>query len=149
MLNGISWGEYALIAMLSLTAYYTAIGLWFYMHNLKTSPLGIKTTFETVTNENEHKNIPPTSFAETSDEDFQKVEALMRNLKDVIAGVFYHHQGRKVLLQKLSRILKKHPELINTPFGEGIREFIISECNKYGPVNLSADELKGMWSVGA
>lgn len=150
MLNGISWGGYALIVTLALTAYYAAIGLWFYVQSFKVPNLGTGIAMKMQNARNSKKeNIPQTTFAETADEDFQKIEALMGTLKDAIAEVFYHRQGRKVLLENLSRILRKHQEFRGTPFQEGIGQFIISECNKYGPVNLSADELKGMWSVEA
>lgn len=148
MFSEISWGEYTLVTTLVLIAYYTAIGLWLYILKLKTPASGVKLTPTTEQGDRETKGTTSqVSFAETSEETFERVEAIMAKLKDIIAEVFYHKQGRKVLLEHLSRTLQKHPEFIDTPFQQGIQKFIIQECNQYGPVNIHSDELKKMWSV--
>ncbi|WP_268223498.1 hypothetical protein [Sinomicrobium oceani] len=148
MFNEISWGEYALAVTLILTAYYAAVGLWLYILKLKAPVSGVKPI---TGHDGEHtkETISPTSFEETPEKTFRQAEELMDMLKKVIAEVFYHKQGRKVLLENLSRTLQKHPEFIGTPFQQGIQDFIIRECDKHGPVGLRADEVSELWSAEA
>lgn len=148
MFNEISWGEYALAVTLILTAYYAAVGLWLYILKLRT-PVS---TIKPVTNQEEQhikETVSTPSFEEIPDDTFKQAEELMDMLKKVIAEVFYHKQGRKVLLENLSRTLQKHPEFIGTPFEHGIQDFIIRECDKHGPVGLRADEVSELWSAEA
>lgn len=149
MLNGISWGEYTFAVTLAFMAYYAAIGLWIYVQRLKVTGHGDHVAAMGTQNEGSGKkeSVPQTSFSEASEEDFKQVEALMEILKDTIAEAFYKKYGRKQLLDSLKITLEKHPQYIDTPFQVGVHKFIISQCNRHGPVGLHVDELKGLWSA--
>jgi hypothetical protein len=148
MSNGISWGEYILTVTLALTAYYAAIGLWIYVQRLKVPTSNNGRVVLTTQNDNSIKrDIPKIPFVDTPEQTFQDVESLKERLREVISETFYKKLGRKALLENLSQDLKKYPGLIGTPFQEGIQGFIVSECNRHGPVGLRAYELKELWNA--
>ncbi|MEH6680370.1 MAG: hypothetical protein V7724_07460 [Sediminicola sp.] len=144
MSDQILWGEYVPITTLALVAYYGSICFWIYIHKQK------------VPAEKDHR--PPTTeqdatdhhipFVDTGEDTFQKVESLKERLREMIRDSFYKKLGRRALLEHLSTALDKYPELFGTPFQEGIDRFIITECNKHGPVGIRGRELKELWIAG-
>ncbi|MBC9797593.1 hypothetical protein [Sinomicrobium weinanense] len=148
MFNEFSWGEYALMIILVLTAYYAALGLWFYILKLRTPVSGIQLATHTAQRGNYIKEtVSPASFEETPNETFEQTEAIMTTLKDVIAEAFNKKYNRKQLLNSLGRTLQKHPEIVGTPFQQGIQEFIKQECYKHAPVGLRDREMKLLWGT--
>tara|TARA_R110002020_G_scaffold113688_1_gene261524 strand:+ start:12364 stop:12807 length:444 start_codon:yes stop_codon:yes gene_type:complete len=143
MSNEILWGEYVPITTLALVAYYGSICFWIYLHKMKVPAAKDHRppTNTSGTGGTDYKDL----FINASEETFQKVESLKERLREMIKDSFYKKLGRRALLENLSSALDRYPELIGTPFQEGIDRFIMTECNKHGPVGIREKELKELW----
>ena len=85
------------------------------------------------------------AFETTKDDDFAEVEHLVERVKSVIADAY----GKKLIPQKLKQYLHlglhEYPNIKNSPFRTSINELVASECEKYGAVTLSEDEVELLW----
>jgi hypothetical protein len=90
-------------------------------------------------------NCESPAFETTADDDFAEVEHLIERLKSVIADA----SGKKLIPQELKKylhlVLQEYPNIKNSPFRTSINELVASECEKYGAVTLSEDEVELLW----
>ena len=156
MFTNISWTDYFVAVVLLLTFYYFFVGVRYYSADFKnlfsgkrnpdfrvalhhdTAGEGILSTEENYTNERP-------AFAITTDDDFAEVEHLIDRLKGVIADA----SGKKLISQEFKQylhlVLQEYPNIQNSPIRSSINELVASECEKYGAVSLSEDEVELLW----
>lgn len=150
MFTNISWASYILVVTLLLAVWYLVIGMRFYFNDLqnlltrKRKPdlqLASDDTYLTTGAE----FTPEQTEASNTDNLFQEVEMLTAKLKETIADASsknYHKEEFNFLLQLT---LKECPHLKGSPFQVAINNLILSECEKYGSLHLSAEELVILW----
>jgi len=156
MFTNISWTDYFAAVVLLLTIYYLFVGVRYYSADLKDLFSGKQNPdFRTaLSNDTDGENILPTeenytnerpAFAITTDDDFAEVEHLIDRLKSAIADA----SGKKLIPQEfrqyLQLVLQEYPNIRNSPIRSSINELVASECEKYGTVTLSEDEVEMLW----
>ena len=84
---------------------------------------------------------------EASDTDslYHEVENLTRKLKETIADASSKNYHREEFIFLLQLTLKEYPHLKGSPYQVAINNLIISECEKYGSLHLSAEEQVMLW----
>ena len=156
MFTNISWTDYILAVLLLLTIYYLFVGVRYYSVDLKDLVSGKrKLKFRAalpndkdgeniLTTEENYPNESP-AFQTTTDDDFTEVEHLIDRLKSVIADA----SGKKLISQEFKQylhlVLQEYPNIQNSPIRSSINELVASECEKYGAVSLSDDEVEMLW----
>lgn len=156
MLTNISWTDYIIAVVLLLTAYYFFVGMRYFSNDLKDLVSGNrKLNFKAAQphdsgDENilsSEENYPEESPAleTTTDDNFSEVEQLIERLKSVIADT----SGKKLIPQEfkqyLHQVFQEYPNIKNSPLRFSINELVASECEKYGAVTLSEDEVEQLW----
>ena len=156
MFTNISWTNYLVAVLLLLTIYYLFVGVRYYSADLKDLFSGKQNPdFRTaLSNDTDGENILRTeenytnerpAFAITTDDDFAEVEHLIDRLKSVIADA----SGKKLIPQEfrqyLQLVLQEYPNIRKSPIRSSINELVASECEKYGAVTLSDDEVELLW----
>ncbi len=89
------------------------------------------------------KYTPP--LQETEDT-FQQVEELTTSLKEAIAVAVDKQYIKEEFILSLQLLLKKYQYLKGLPFLVAINNLIASECEKYGYIQLSAEERVMLWN---
>lgn len=64
----------------------------------------------------------------------------------MIAGTANKNCVKEEFIRYIQLILKEYPDLKSSPFQPAISELIVSECEKYGFVILSEDEVVMLWN---
>lgn len=156
MLTNISWTDYFIAVAILITTYYLFVGLRYFSADLRDlisgkTELKLRTVWALDTGgeniQTSEKNYPGESPAleTTTDDDFAEVEHLIGRLKNVIADA----SSRKLIplefKQYLHLLLQEYPNIKNSPLRSSINELIASECEKYGAVTLSEDEVELLW----
>lgn len=157
MLTNISWTDYIIAVAILLAAYYFFVGMRYFFADLKNlvsgkSNLKFRAVIPDDTDESESfqsyekkYNVVSPALETTSDDDFAEVEHLIERLKSVIADA----SGKKLIPQELKQylhlVLQEYPNIKNSPFRTSINELVASECEKYGAVTLSEDEVEQLW----
>jgi hypothetical protein len=156
MLTNISWTDYIIAVAILLAAYYFFVVMRYFFADLKNLISGksnvkfmVGISYDTVsesiqTSEKNYNGESP-AFETTTDDDFAEVEHLIERLKSVIADA----SGKKLIPQELKQylhlVLQEYPNIKNSPFRSSINELVASECEKYGAVTLSEDEVELLW----
>ncbi len=166
MLSSLSWADFIAIITITLTAYYLIIGLKFYsrefrqmLSGIRKFPLQVKSSRVNVTTHDEtgskaeygqpemfqsyDKYAPP---SQQSDPTFQQVETLTASLKEAIAVAVSSNYGEEEFVFSLQRLLKNYQFIKNSPHLVAINNLIASECEKYGYIQLSAEEQVMLWN---
>ncbi len=81
-----------------------------------------------------------------TDDTFQQVEELTTSLKEVIAVAVDKQYIKEEFILSLQLLLKKYQYLKGLPFLVAINNLIASECEKYGYIQLSAEERVMLWN---
>ena len=156
MLTNISWTDYIIAVAIFLAAYYFFVGMRYFSADLKDLVSG-KSNLKfmgVLSHDKVSESIQPSeksydgespAFETTTDDDFVEVEHLIERLKSVIADA----SGKKLIPQELKQylhlVLQEYPNIKNSPFRTSINELVASECEKYGAVILSEDEVEHLW----
>jgi len=156
MLTNISWTDYIIAVAILLAVYYFFVGIRYFFADLKDLVSGksnlkfmVGMSYDAVresiqTSEKNYNGESP-AFETTTDDDFADVEHLIERLKSVISDA----SGKKLIPQELkqylSLVLQEYPNIKNSPFRTSINELVASECEKYGAVTLSEDEVELLW----
>lgn len=156
MLTNISWTDYIIAVAIFLAAYYFFVGMRYFSADLKDLVSG-KSNLKfmvVLSHDKVSESIQPSeknydgespAFETTTDDDFVEVEHLIERLKSVIADA----SGKKLIPQELKQylylVLQEYPNIKNSPFRSSINELVASECEKYGAVTLSEDEVEHLW----
>lgn len=156
MLTNISWTDYFIAVAILLTVYYFFVGIRYFSADLRDlisgkTELKLRTLRLLDTGgkniQTSEKNYPGESPAlETiTDDDFVEVEHLIGRLKNVIADASSRELIPLEFKQYLHLVLQEYPNIKNSPLRSSINELIASECEKYGAVTLSEDEVELLW----
>ena len=156
MLTNISWTDYIIAVAILFAAYYFFVVMRYFFADLKNLISGknnlkfmVGISYDTVRESNQpsekNYNGERRAFHTTADDDFPEVEHLIERLKSVIADA----SGKKLIPQELKKylhlVLQEYPNIKNSPFRTSINELVASECEKYGVVTLSEDEVELLW----
>ena len=157
MLTNISWTDYIIAVAILLTIYYFFVGMRYFSADLKDLVTGKRELkfravipvdtdeIESIQTSEKNYNGESPAFETTTDDDFAEVEHLIERLKSVIADA----SGKKLIPQELKQyihlVLQEYPNIKNSPFRTSINELVASECEKYGAVTLSEDEVEKLW----
>ena len=156
MLTNISWTDYIIAVAILLAAYYFFVVMRYFFADLKNLISGksnlkfmvgipYDTIGESIQPSEENYNGESPALETTADDDFAEVENLIERLKSVIADA----SGKKLIPQELKQylhlLLQEYPNIKNSPFRTAINELVASECEKYGAVTLSEDEVEQLW----
>ncbi len=138
-----------------LIAWYLFIGIRFYSGDLQ-NLLARKGKINSQVDYNEfpdderklsersESNAERTKISETEDL-FKEAEQLTAKLKEAIADASFKNYNKEEFTFLLQLTLKEYPNLKGSPFQVAINNLIISECEKYGLLHLSAEELESLW----
>lgn len=155
MLNNMSWTGYFTALGIALVIYYLFVGIKYYSEEIKDLFSGKRRiSFNPALpgrnkrqrdEEPEHKEQAIAGFEHTTNDDFIVLERLIERLKKVINEA----AGRKMILQEfkqyLTMILKDYPSVAGSHLRSSVNELIISECQKYGTVELNVKEVDMLW----
>jgi hypothetical protein len=156
MLTNISWTDYIIAVAIFLAAYYFFVGMRYFSADLKDLVSGKSNlkfmvvlshdkVSESIQPSEKNYNGESPAFETTTDDDFVEVEHLIERLKSVIADA----SGKKLIPQEFKQylhlVLQEYPNIKNSPFRSSINELVASECERYGAVTLSEDEVELLW----
>jgi hypothetical protein len=150
MFTNISWTTCILVVILLLAVWYLFIGLRFYFNDLQ-NLLARKGKRDVELTHDENYSTPNAEYTseqtEASDTDslYHEVENLTRKLKETIADASSKNYHREEFIFLLQLTLKEYPHLKGSPYQVAINNLIISECEKYGSLHLSAEEQVMLW----
>ena len=156
MFTNISWTDYFITVTILLAIYYLFVGIRYYSRDIKdllsgkrklnlntALPYNSKGEYCSTTEGNIHPS--EVSFEETKDEEFTEVEHLIERLKALIADASRRKMIPQEFKQYLSLVLKEYPSVKNSSLRASVNELIVSECEKYGAVTLTEDEVDLVW----
>lgn len=154
MLKNISWSDYIIAVAILLVIYYLFVGMKYFSGEVKDLLSGKRKLKLREALPASHAEYPMGQepddqetgrFEETTDNEFTEVEHLIERLKAVVADAARKKLIRQEFKQYLSMILKEYPTVRYSPLRSSINELIVSECQKYGAVTLSEDEVELLW----
>jgi hypothetical protein len=148
MFTNISWTTYIIVVIVLLAVWYLIVGLRFYSHDLQIFLTRKRKQSVQPVQEKSYSNAEYTSEqTETSDTDslYHEVENLTTKLKETIADASSKNYHREEFIFLLQLTLKEYPHLKGSPYQVAINNLIISECEKYGSIHLSAEEQVMLW----
>ena len=157
MFTNISWADYLGGVTILSGIYYFYVGLRYYSTDLKELLSG-KRKFDlkaalphgsvkadTVVIE---ANYPNESYTQSEgDDEFAEVEHLIGRLNTVIADTSKRQAAPQEFKQYLHLVLQEYPNVKNSPLRSSVNELIVSECEKYGAVTLTDDEVDLLWDT--
>jgi hypothetical protein len=156
MFTNISWTDYFMAVAILLAIYYLFVGIRYYAGDIRDllsgkRKLNLKTVMpknsngEYLLSNEEDSRRANASFEETTDEEFREVEHLIERLKAVIADASHKKTIPQEFKQYLCLVLKEYPSVKNSSLRSSINELLVSECQKYGAVTLTEDEVDLLW----
>ena len=155
MLTNISWRDYFITVIILLAIYYFFVAIRYYSRDIKdllsakrklnlkaALPCNSKGEYPSTIGGNIHSEA---SFEETTDKEFTEVEHLIERLKVLIGDASRRKMIPQEFKQYLSLVLKEYPSVKNCSLRASVNELIVSECEKYGTVTLTEDEVDLVW----
>lgn len=158
MFTNISWNNYIVVIVLSAVGWYLFVGLRFYFNDLKEIAAGKrKLKFHGFRKENYQEfesqlntpYLPKTTTTDSSSEEFDttftQVDALIDQLKTVIADAAKTKLAKQDFAYRLKSVLQQYPLIRDSSFSSSISELIVLECNKLGYSILTQPEAEALW----
>lgn len=159
MLVSITWSEYGVIILAALVVYYTVLVILYFKNevlslrfkkeqhknNLSSEGNELYQADKELNSFSQNKIDDDISLVQETDETFQQVEELTASLKDAIAMAVDNEYVKEEFILSIQLLLKKYHFLKGSLFEEAINDLIISECEKYRSIHLSAKELVMLW----
>lgn len=166
MLYNISWTTYFSIVLLLLAVYYIFVGVKFYSQEIKYSFTGRnKLAFRYTSsaagvqdNKESNPDVQPEQpelfvsdkkdvpAVEEENDSAQQVKELTRNLEQAIAEAVEKNYIKEEFILSLQILLKKYSFPDGSPLLVAMNNLIASECEKYGYIQLSAEERVILWN---
>jgi len=156
MFTNISWHDYLMGVSIIVVIYYSIIGFRFYSVELKELLSGIgKLRFSNqIANREKDKFIELSSDQgnrdytsdHTGDEEFAEVEELIARLKETIQNTATKKSDPQEFKHYLHLLLLEYPTVQTSLFRSSVNEFIVSECEKYGSLTLTEQEIEMLWN---
>ncbi len=159
MLVSITWSEYGVIILAALVVYYTVLVILYFKNevlslrfkkeqhknNLSSEGNELYQADKELNSFSQNKIDDDISLVQETDETFQQVEELTASLKEAIAMAVDNEYVKEEFILSIQLLLKKYHFLKGSLFEEAINDLIISECEKYRSIHLSAKELVMLW----
>lgn len=156
MFTNISWTDYFITVTILLAIYYLFVGIRYYARDIKDVLSGKrKLNLKTALSYNSKGEYPSTIganihpsealFEKTTDKEFTEVEHLIERLKTLIADASHRKMIPQEFKQYLSLVLKEYTSVRDSSLRASVNELIVSECEKYGAVTLTEDEVDLVW----
>jgi len=159
MLVSITWSEYGVIILAALVVYYTVLVILYFKNevlslrfkkeqhknNLSSEGNELYQADKELNSFSQNKIDDDISLVQETDETFQQVVELTASLKDAIAMAVDNEYVKEEFILSIQLLLKKYHFLKGSLFEEAINDLIISECEKYRSIHLSAKELVMLW----
>lgn len=166
MLSNISWATYISTVLLMLVVYYIVIGAKFYSREIKglltgrtklffRSTSGVIRSQEDEEGDNSDQAVQAEAFAPSvkiipssneTDDTLERVRELTGSIREVIAEAAEKNFIKEEFFLSLQRLLKKYSFLKGSPSLAAINNLIASECEKWGYIQLSAEERVMLWN---
>lgn len=166
MLNNISWSNYISIILLLLAVYYIIVGAKFYSQEIQDLVRGRKKlSFHSISSaipvqdeedpETSVQTMQPELFVsdkkngsapDETDDTLDQVRELTQGIRKVIADAVEQNYIKEEFVLSLQLLLKKYAFLKGSPSLAAINNLIASECEKYGYLQLSAEECVILWN---
>jgi hypothetical protein len=166
MFTGISWADYTITIALLLAAYYVFVGVKFYYRELQHLLLGkselLVRFFPDKSNmQNGEESdiqvqaIQPELFPslanyappmEDTEDTIKQVQELTGSLKEAISIAVDKEFIKEEFILSVQLILKNYAFLKGSPAMGAINNLIASECERYGYIQLSAEERVMLWN---
>lgn len=166
MFTGISWSDYTTTTALLLAAYYLFVGVKFYSRELqyllssKSRFLVGSTSVKSNVQNAEESNLQlqaiqsvlfPSSanytpVTETIEDIFKQVQELTGKLEEAIAVAAEKGYIKDEFVLSLQLLLKNYAFLKGSLAMGAINNLIASECERYGYIQLSAEERVMLWN---
>lgn len=158
MFTNISWNTYIVVMVLLAAGWYLFVGLRFYFNHLKEIAAGKrKLKFHGLQKENYQEPepqfntpyLPNTTSTDAAsaefDNTFTQVDALIDQLKIVIADAAKTKLSRQEFTYHLKSVLEQYPLIRDSSFSSSVSELIVMECNKLGYFILTQSEAEALW----
>ena len=159
MFTNISWSNYIVVIVLFTAGWYVFIGLRFYFNDLREiATWKRKLQFRGLQNENfqepesqlNSQYLPQATSIDSPFEEFdttlEDVDALVDQLKIVIADAAKTKLSRQEFARHLKLVLAQYPLIKNSPLSSSVSELIVSECGKLEYAVLSQSEAEALWN---
>ncbi|WP_143706026.1 hypothetical protein [Emticicia sp. TH156] len=156
MFTNISWQDYLMAVSITLIVYYVIIGFRYYAVELKDLVTGKRKlrlnnqvaevdedNFIIPSSSNNHQDYP---FERTGEDEFAEVEELISRLKETIQHATIKKYIPQELKNYLRLLLQEYPTIKTSLFRSSVNEFIVSECEKYGSLTLTEQEVDLLWN---
>lgn len=160
MFTNISWTDYFMAVAILLAIYYLVVGMLYFSTELKDlfsgkRKLSFRAALSNVprgnatlsAEKNHYRDI--SVFEETIDDEFDQVEQLIKRLKEVIKDASTRKLIPEEFKQYVQLIFKEYPSLKSSSLRTSINELVVSECQKYGTVTLTEEEVDLLWKNNA
>lgn len=154
MFTNISWGNYILVVLLLLTAWYLFVAMRFYLDELKNfvsgkrklqSALPVVLSNDIAAGEFNFEAPQYSNKFIEADPTFQDVDNLVARLKSVITDSSQRKLVKTEFTDYLTLVLEEYPTVKNSPFRSSISELIVSECEKIDFLDLNQEEAEALW----
>ncbi|OKS85694.1 hypothetical protein [Mucilaginibacter polytrichastri] len=155
MFTNISWADYFAGAAITAGIYYSYVGLRYYTSDLKELLSGRRKPQLQAALKNgsdqfgiAESNHPNENYTKAEgDDEFAEVEHLIGRLNTVIADASQKKADPQEFRQYLQLVLAEYPNVKNSPLRSSVNELIVSECEKYGAVTLTENEVDLLWDT--
>ncbi|MBN9284115.1 MULTISPECIES: hypothetical protein [unclassified Flavobacterium] len=150
MFTNITWTDFFLGIAIGTGAYYLLVGLRYYRVEIigffsGRKKMNFNTTFDEEDYEDNSTKTKQNHFLASSDQDFEQIERLITKIKRIISDTAQVQLEPDEFKDYISVTLKEYPLIKNSPLRASINELIVSECEKYGAVALSEEEVDLLW----
>lgn len=156
MFTNISWHDYLVGVSITLAIYYFFIGFRYYSVELKELLSGIgkrrfsnqiadveEDKFMVLSSDQDNRD---STFEHAGGEEFAEVEDLIARLKETIQNTATKKCNPQEFKHYLHLLLLEYPTLKTSLFRSSVNEFIVSECEKYGSLTLTEQEIEMLWN---
>ncbi|MEO6684696.1 MAG: hypothetical protein ABIN24_01980 [Dyadobacter sp.] len=172
MLTANPWVSYVSLIIPFLAAYYAAVGLIFYRHDLKArisnwkspptrdsdvafKPLQVEAEYLNEPGKQGIESIIPRAYEaqEAESEEpwenegmMQQLEALSIHIKQAVQEAHLKEYSKEEFILLAQMTFKEYPAIYGTPFQLSVNHLIEAECAKYGSIHLNSEDRKRMWN---
>jgi hypothetical protein len=148
MFTRITWATYIVTIGSALVLYYGFVILKYYTFELQkfftrkghSSPTAAQENPETMS------LVKATALEESTDETMDRVEQFISKVKSLISESFRTRESKKDFLENLKPLLWEFGDLKDSAFHASLVELTVSECAKYGAIDLSEMEVERVWN---
>lgn len=144
MFENISWTQYLTVLVIVLVVYYLYVGVRYYGPEIK-KIFGSRVQdepeiLELFSDKGSPKSVSP------EDQDYEQVEQLTSALKRLLVDAADKQVPAEEILEILKSLLGQYDELADSPFRPALNELIVSECGRYGIIQINEEVVDELWN---